>query len=203
MVWVGDAYSWSPRDICDRRAGVDKGVLTVAEGRALGRGCPYDPQVRASRYAKTSSAAGKAHLELNTTYDLMVAIRRWLVGMLAFDRFAGRWVWLDHDDSREGLVVTEVNWDLTSPHAAGPAQQWAAELLSGDGSEVRLCDLQLCGGSVAPLRLTEWRSVWYGGIRHYAPLFAGTQTCHIPVSDLDPATGAACFCTKRKGERDG
>ncbi len=141
---------------------------------------------------------------LTTEADLVRALRRWLVGMVAFDRLEGCWVWLDRDDEMEGLVVTEFNWDLTDPQAAGPAQRWAAEeLLCGDGSEVRLCDLPQCRRSFAPLRLTEWRTVRYAGIRHFAPLFAGTQPCHIPVSDLDPATGAACFCTKRTDERDG
>ncbi|MFI1991784.1 hypothetical protein [Actinoplanes sp. NPDC020271] len=160
--------------------------------------------MRASRYSVTSGAGPKTDVVLKIEADLVWAIRRWLVGMVAFDRFEDCWVWVDRDDAMEGLVVTELNWDLTDPRAVGSAQQWAAkEVLSGDGAPVRLCDLPQCERSVPPLRITEWRTVWYAGLRHYAPLFAGTQPCHIPVTDLDPATGAACFCTKRAGERDG
>ncbi|GAA0481250.1 hypothetical protein Aca07nite_88550 [Actinoplanes capillaceus] len=173
-------------------------ILTVAGGTAPRHGCPYDQRVRSSRYAVALAAGDKpAAVVLDTEADLGWALRRWLVGMVAFDRRDSCWVWLDRDENRDALVVGEANEDLTDPRAAVLAQQWAAGLLLDEDSDVRLSDLCLCG-SLPPPRLTEWRTVWYAGIRHYAPLFAGTAACHVPVSDLRPATGTECCCTERE-----
>jgi hypothetical protein len=199
LVWVGTTHSWYWREVCDRRAGIEPGVLTVAEGRAVGQGCPYQPDVRASRYAVTRAAgtAGAA-VTLSTQSAEAWAARRWLVMMLAFDRAEGCWVVLARDDHGDQLVVIEINDELTDPRTAAPAQQWAAEWIEEESSDVTLCELDGCGKSMQ-LRVSEWRTVWLAGLRGYAALFVGTQSCHIPVSDLDPATGSACFCLKREG----
>ena len=196
IVWVGTAQSWSWREVCDRRAGLEPGVLTVAEGRAAGQGCPYKPGVRASRYVVTRAAgtAGSA-VTLSTPSAAAWAVRRWLVMMLAFDRAEGCWVVLGHDEDGDGLVVFEINDELTDPRTAWPAQQWATKLIEEESSDLTLCELDGCGKNL-PVRVSEWRAVWLAGVRGYAALFQGTQSCHIPVTDLDPATGSACFCLK-------
>ncbi|MEV6350075.1 hypothetical protein [Actinoplanes sp. NPDC051851] len=161
-------------------------------------GCRQGVQVRASRFAVALGAGERsAVLVLETEADLAWAIRRWLVGMVAFDRRDGCWVWLDHDEELKGLIVGEINEDLTDPQAVVQAQQWAAEVLRAGETGHRFCDQPACDVMSAPLRITEWRTVWFAGIRHYAPLFASTMACLVPASDLDPATGAECRCTER------
>ena len=197
IVWVGTTQSWAWREVCDRRAGFEPDVLTVAEGRAVGQGCPYEPDVRASRYAVTR-AAGKpgAAVTLSTQSATAWALRRWLVMLLAYDRAEGCWVLVGRDDDADELVVMEINEELTDPQMVRLAQRWAAEWIETETSGATLCELDGCSKSLR-VQVSEWRTVWLAGVRGYAALFVGTQPCHIPVSDLDPATGSGCFCLKR------
>lgn len=201
-IWVGSGPSWSPRDLLrGRGAGREEGVLTAIEGRRVEAGCPHTPQLRASRYEtpRPPGSAGTA-ITLSTEAELKWAMRRWLMLLLAFDRAEGCWVLLEPDEDRASLTVGEIYEELTDPLAAEAAQEAVAEELADEArlGEIRMCELSECPTPVQ-FRVTEWRAVWHAGHRGYAPLFAGSQACHIPVTDLDPATGSACFCRKRAG----
>jgi hypothetical protein len=177
---------------------VEHGVLTFADKAAPCRDCRVNGQVLASRYAAALGVGETAAaVVLDNEDDLGWALRRWLIGMVAFDRRDECWVWLAPDENLVGLIVNEINKDLTDPRAAVPAQQWAAEVILAGNSGLLPCASPRCVSMLLSLRLTGWRTVWFAGIRHYAPLFAGTLACHVPVADLNLATGAEFCCPER------
>ncbi|WIN00078.1 hypothetical protein ACTOB_003759 [Actinoplanes oblitus] len=164
------------------------------------------PSADALRLARHCTSALGDDGALPVTGDgviLVEALSReseWLTYVLLFDRQEpGCWTLYQvghpgNDD--DYLLVADLNEGLRDPAAVAGAQQWAARVVAVPRSlEHSAVDLAVgLAEPVPPRRVTEWRTVRHDGWLGYVPLFNVTQRCEVPVSLMNPETGADCIC---------
>jgi hypothetical protein len=151
----------------------------------------------------------------NTGYSPMVITLRerrhvrlagasWLTALLGFSGYERCWALYDPCGAEARLSVAEWNRTLRSAGEVREAQLWAAQFI--EASDLARQEKAAAGSGwlqvpPAPVRVTEWRVVLFGGRSFFAPLFNVTPVFLLPVRDVLPATGADCGCGDDGGER--
>ncbi|MDI6104358.1 hypothetical protein QLQ12_37785 [Actinoplanes sp. NEAU-A12] len=125
----------------------------------------------------------------------------WLCYLLRFSAVPhGCWVLEEPARHKRYLRVVDLDETLTDPGALEQAQRWAAWTITHGPVNATWAEAVDCVNPPGLPRFVQWLAVRCDGWTGYAALMNVTRPCEVPVTALDPETGADCICLYKPQE---